>query len=146
MKRTFLASILSVSLAATSLTATTAPAQADEDVLKVIAGLVVLGAIANQVKQNKQSRQTVTRTYDSFGNGPRKHQHRSPVRQYKVAPQRCIRETWTHRGQREVYGARCMQRHANAQLPQKCLRQNKTNSGPRYFYAKRCLRNQGWRA
>lgn len=144
MKRTLTAGLLSLSLAATSLTATTAPAQADEDVFKVIAGLVVLGAIANQVKKNKESNRVVTR------NAGRGHGHghvRKPVKRIrKVAPQRCVRETWTHRGQREVYGARCMQRHAQAQLPQNCLRQNKTNSGPRYFYGKRCLRNQGWRA
>jgi len=121
MRRPFLASILSIALVATSFTAV--PARADDDVLKTIAGLAAIGIL---VKVAKDKRDRDRRT--------------------KVAPQRCVRDQWTHRGTRQVYGARCMQRHARAQLPQTCLRQNQTNSGPRYFYAPRCLRQQGWRA
>ncbi|MEM7472874.1 MAG: hypothetical protein AAF340_16100 [Pseudomonadota bacterium] len=142
MKKQFIAMVLSSALAATSLTAT--PARADEDVFKVLGGLVVLGILANQIEKNKErnvARQPARNsTVYTQRIGP-------PVtrRAAKLAPSRCVREQWTHRGTREVYGARCMQSHAKAQLPQNCLRQNKTNSGPRYFYAPRCLRQNGWR-
>jgi hypothetical protein len=154
MRRPLIASILSIALAATSFTA--APARADEDVFKVIAGLVVIGALANAANKKRDREKERARAAQVS----RKAQQHTPLYQKnrratridraidraRVAPQRCVREQWTHRGTREVYGARCMQRHARAQLPQTCLRQNQTNSGPRYFYAPRCLRQQGWRA
>lgn len=141
MKRTMIASVLSLALAATSFTA--APARADEDVFKVIAGLVALGVIANTVKHNKERKAAATR-----GNGHTGHSGPRHPRREKVAPRRCLRTQWTHRGDRQVYGARCMQNNALARLPQKCLRQaqnTRRNSGPRAFYTKRCLRGQGWR-
>lgn len=148
MKRTFIASVLSFALVATSFTA--APARADEDVLKVIAGLVVLGAIAKAVDDRKDRKAArVARSHQQPAyQQPRKHRHQKVLRQQrraKAAPQHCLRNQWTHRGERQVYGARCMQKNARAQLPQNCLRQAKTNSGPRYFYTKRCLSNNGWR-
>lgn len=148
MKRTILASVVSLALAATSVSTT--PARADEDVLKVIAGLVVLGTIANAVKhRNERKAARVSRNHQQpVYQDPHHHRQHKVHRQHrraKAAPQRCLRDQWTHRGERQVYGARCMQKHARAQLPQNCLRQARTNSGPRYFYTKRCLRNHGWR-
>lgn len=151
MRRSFIASILSIALAATSFT--TAPARADEDVFKVIAGLVVIGALANAANKSRDRQREraaqVNRSVEQpapYYQNKRKANRVKRINRAKVAPQRCARDQWTHRGTRQVYGARCMQRHARAQLPQTCLRQNQTNSGPRYFYAPRCLRQQGWRA
>jgi len=138
-------------IVATSFTA--APARADEDVFKVIAGLAVLGVLANEVNKSRDRKRerAAQASRKAHQPAPLYQNHRQAnrikrVNRAKVAPQRCVRERWTHRGTREVYGARCMQRFAKAQLPQTCLRQNQTNSGPRYFYAPRCLRQQGWRA
>lgn len=138
MRKQFTAMVVSAALAATSFTAT--PARADEDVFKVLGGLVVLGILANQIEKNKDRRDARQTTRNTTV-------YTRPVapKVVKRAPSRCVREQWTHRGTREVYGARCMQRHARTQLPQACLRQNQTNSGPRYFYAPRCLRQNGWR-
>ncbi|MEM9585034.1 MAG: hypothetical protein AAGA08_18140 [Pseudomonadota bacterium] len=147
MRRTFIASVLSIALAATSFTA--APARADEDVFKVIAGLVVIGALAKAARDHeKRKAARVSRSHQQpvYQKPHRPHKVHRPHRSAKVAPQRCLRDQWTHRGERQVYGARCTQRHANANLPQNCLRQAKTNSGPRFFYTKRCLRDHGWRA
>ena len=142
MRNQFAAIVVSAALAATSFTAT--PARADEDVFKVLGGLVVLGILANQIEKNKERKAAPP----PARSGTVYTQRLGPSissRAVKRAPSRCVREQWTHRGTREVYGARCMQRHATAQLPQACLRQNQTNSGPRYFYAPRCLRKNGWR-
>jgi len=163
MRRPFLASILSIALVATSFTAV--PARADDDVLKTIAGLAAIGILVKVAKDKRDRDRERARTAQvnrsinaqvhnqptilSNRNAQRhknRHANRHTQRRTKVAPQRCVRDQWTHRGTRQVYGARCMQRHARAQLPQTCLRQNQTNSGPRYFYAPRCLRQQGWRA
>ncbi len=143
MKKQFVAMVVSAALAVTSFSAT--PARADEDVFKVLGGLVVLGILANQIEKNKDRKAAAQAP---ARNGTVYTQRLGPSvkkRAAKRAPSRCVREQWTHRGTREVYGARCMQRHARAQLPQNCLRQNQTNSGPRYFYAPRCLRQNGWR-
>ena len=137
MKKQFAAIVMSATLAATSFTAT--PARADEDVFKVLGGLVVLGVIANQIEKRNERKAAQQRARSQAIHTPR-HAPSIKTSRIKRAPSRCVREQWTHRGIREVYGARCMQRHANAQLPQNCLRQNQTNSGPRYFYAPRCLR------
>lgn len=150
MKNTFIASVLSIALAATSFTVT--PARADEDVAKIIAGLALLGIIAHSAKKDRR-RETapVTRRGYRHGHGhvgtsPRRIGKVAPRRHVKVAPRDCQRAQWTHRGERIVYGARCLQRNVKARLPQDCLRQARTNSGPRFFYTQRCLRKSGWRA
>ena len=103
MKRTFIAGLLSVSLAATSLTATATPAQADEDVFKVIAGLVVLGALANAAKNNNRQVTVHRHQPQPVYRAPK------PRRHAKVAPAKCLANQWTHRGNRQVFGARCLQ-------------------------------------
>jgi hypothetical protein len=139
MSKKFIAMVLSASLALTSITVT--PARADDDVGKVLAGSAALLVIGAAVKKNKHRKenQNVTRQVqpETWSPAPKKRRHA------KKAPQRCLRNQWTHRGNREVYGARCMQRHANAQLPNRCLRHAEVNQGPRRFYTKRCLRKNG---
>lgn len=139
MTRKLIATVLSAALIATSFT--TAPARADEDVAKVLGGLVVLGLIAKAIDDRNDRKRKATGhvTYPPVAKPHRPHR---PV---KVAPRECLRETWTHRGYRDVYSARCLKRHSRVQLPQSCLRQNHTNSGPRFFYTPYCLRKQGWR-
>lgn len=149
MKNTFIASVLSIALAATSFTA--APARADEDVAKVIAGLALLGIIAHSAKKERRHdpAPVMRRSHrhgGHVGTLPRRGHKVSPRRHAKVAPRNCQRSQWTHRGERTVYGARCLQRNAQAKLPRNCLRQARTNSGPQFFYTRRCLRDHGWRA
>ena len=145
MKRTFFASVLSIALAATSVTAT--PARADEDVAKVIAGLALLGIIAHSSNKDRRHEPApVARHNNRQGGFAAPHVQRiKPRRAAKVAPGKCLTRQWTHRGERSVYAARCMQRTVRAQLPQDCLRQARTNSGPRFFYTQRCLSRHGWR-
>ena len=139
MTRTLSALGLSLTIFFTSLTATTAPARADEDVAKVLAGLALLGILAATIDANKDEEVTRTRPHK-----PRVTPRPVPAR--KVAPRRCLRDQWTHRGVREVYAAGCMRHVSKVAPPRKCLREARTNSGPRRFYTKRCLRKHGWRA
>ena len=139
MTRQFIAALLSLSLGFSAMT--TAPARADEDVIKVIAGLALLGILVNAANKNKNREVAVE--------APRRQRHtqRVPRRSVeKVAPRRCLREQWTHRGVRNVYGARCMKNNARYALPRNCKRTIGARKGVRKFYARRCLRKIGGNA
>lgn len=139
MTRTLSAVGLSLTIFLTSLSATAAPARADEDVAKVLAGLALLGIIASVA--NKRDEPVA-----------RKHPpHRPvvtprPVPSLKVAPRRCLQKQWTHRGTRTVYAAGCMQHASKSAPPRACLQAARTKSGPTRFYSPGCLRKHGWRA
>lgn len=144
MKKQISAWALSLSLAITAAFGTASPARANEDVLKVLLGvgaLVALGAAVNKQKHKREAAQATRSQVQPHG---KVHRQKRVVR--KVAPQRCLRTQWTYRGDRQVYGARCMERFAQANLPNRCRRQADVREGPRQFYSPRCLRKQGWRA
>lgn len=140
MTRTLSAIGLSLTIFLTSLTATAAPARADEDIGKILAGLALLGILAATIDSKNDER--VTR---ATPHRPKKVTPR-PVPVRKVAPRRCLRDQWTHRGVRQVYAAGCMRHVSKFAPPRNCLREARTNSGPRRFYTSRCLRKHGWRA
>ncbi|WP_298259645.1 hypothetical protein [uncultured Litoreibacter sp.] len=136
MTRQFIAALLSLSLGFSAMS--TAPARADEDVVKVIAGLALLGIIASAAKKDKREVATQHRH--------RPHHTRPRHAKKKIAPHRCLREQWTHRGVRDVYGARCMKNNARHALPRNCKRTIDTRHGVRKFYTPHCLRKNGWKA
>lgn len=149
-----------------ALAPTVASARPDgEDIAKTLAGLAVLGIIATAVDKRKdRRREAVTsddRThYGSFDDrrGTRiidgtisRPGDRGPKagRGYKQTqlPDRCLREVDTARGDRLVYGARCLNRnykHAS-KLPERCERYVRTDRGLRTVYGARCLARDGWR-
>ncbi|SFR36145.1 hypothetical protein [Litoreibacter janthinus] len=148
MTRKFIAALLSLSLAMTAMT--TAPARADEDVGKIIAGLAVLG-ILSQVLKNKNNDEVVTqrdtRRYDAYPSRRNPNREMRPRRQAaKIAPEKCLVNQWTHRGNIRVYGAKCMERSTRAQLPRSCERRVESRQGARRFYSPQCLRQKGWQA
>lgn len=138
MTKTFLAGLLSLSLIAT--TAPTSPAHANEEFGKFLAGLAALGIVATVVKSNRKSKIVTREVLPPLQPQPR--HYRKPV---KIAPSHCLRQQWTHRGERQVYGAKCLQKNVRTALPQSCLRQAKIKTGPRFFYKPRCLQEHGWR-
>lgn len=146
MTHKFITMVLSASLAMSAITTT--PVRASEsDILKALIGIGVIAALGTAINKEKHRKRAepsrqVTRN-QRVGDWLPKENFK---RERKVAPTRCARTQWTHRGNREVYSARCMQRHAKAQLPDRCLRRANTNEGPRRFYTKQCLRKNGWRA
>ena len=151
MTRQFIAALLSLSIGFSALA--TAPARADEDVVKVIAGLALLGILANAAKDNKRevATQRAHKPYRAQRAHPRHAQKAKPRRAKsnrarKVAPRRCLREQWTHNGVRDVYGAGCMKNNARHALPRNCKRVVETRNGVRRFYTPNCLRKHGWKA
>ena len=146
MTRQFIAALLSLSLGFSAMT--TAPARADEDVVKIIAGLALLGILVNAAKKNDREVVTQTQHRPRYVK-PERPRHVKPNRPRhvkKVAPRRCLQEQWTHRGKRDVYNARCMKYNARHALPRNCERTIDTRNGVRKFYAPHCLRENGWNA
>ncbi len=156
-------------LTALSLTLAPLPAAAapdGEDVLKTLAGLAVLGIIANELNDRDRKRTTrrssSTRVYDPYRSI---EGHRSPrviegeirrpggnkgnkhgVRKARL-PDRCLRIVETSRGDRLVYGQRCLSRnykHAR-HLPDRCRVTVRTENRIRPAYGARCLARDGWR-
>lgn len=151
MTRQFIAALLSLSLGFSAMT--TAPARADEDVIKVIAGLALLGILVNAANKNKNREVAVEqpRNQRYTQRAPlrrvERHTRHTPQRPVeKIAPRRCLREQWTHRGQRKVYDALCMKNNTRYALPLNCIRTIDTRKGVRKFYAPQCLRGNGWNA
>lgn len=137
MKRSLTAIFLGLTMIITSISVSAAPARADEDVAKVLAGLALLGIIAAAVddRNDRKAARAAERAKQA-----KKERRRA------VAPNRCLRDQWTHKGWRQVYGAGCMRHHSQFAPPRACLREARSNSGPRRYYTPRCLQKHGWRA
>lgn len=143
IRKTASAFALSASLGLAAV-AVPAPAQANDDVANIIAGLAALFIIGAAIEQHNdrddRARATAQQTRPQQ---TRPQQQARPNRQAdRVAPARCFRETGGVRG----YSRRCMQNHAARPelLPRGCLVQVNTDRGPRTLYAGRCLRQNGW--
>lgn len=154
-----LSGLTALSLSLAPLPAAAAPD--GEDIAKALAGLAVLGIIATAVndRDKRRSSQTVrtipVQPYDSIEGsrviegeirrpGDRTTRHNG-VRRVAL-PDRCVRIVSTSRGDRTVYGARCLQRdfiYVN-HLPASCKVQVRTNNRIRHAYGARCLRRDGW--
>ena len=156
-------------LTALSLSLAPMPASAgpdSEDVVKTLAGLAVLGLVANQLNDRKKKRRAAataaTPTYDPYGSIER-HQgkrvidgnirrpdqgSRAPrdARRARL-PDHCLRIVETGRGDRLVYGKRCLNKnyvYAN-ELPRHCELLVRTENRTRPVYGARCLSREGWR-
>ncbi|GFE66241.1 hypothetical protein [Litoreibacter roseus] len=158
MKHTLLTLLIGVSIAMSPVAA--APARADNDVAKIAAGLATLFILGKALEGRDDDRKNKTKKakrhtkryddrhfrHDSDDDDDRyrKRDHRSSKHRRKIAPRRCLREQWTRRSWRDVYGARCLEDRARVRPPRDCLRRSQTDSGPRRFYTQRCLRRNGW--
>ena len=140
-----------------------APAAADNnDIAKIIAGLAVAGIVAKAIDDRKDRKRAESQNvfrprYNSFDDrrapitGTIRNpnaQHEQRGRGYKryALPEQCLRILNTARGERRVYGNRCLQRNykfAN-KLPRNCEFQVRTDRGVRTVYGRRCLSRDGW--
>ena len=143
------------------------PAAADgEDIAKVVAGLAVLGILANSIddRNDRQARssQRIYRQDQAFNTrrdapvirGEIRHPNQKKWNSAKTAkykrrplPDRCLRIIDTHRRDRLAYSPQCLKRSykfAN-RLPRDCKQLVRTNRGVRAVYMARCLQRDGWR-
>lgn len=155
-------------LTAISLTLAPLPAAAGpdgEDVLKALAGLAVLGIIAHEINdrdRKRKARAPSARAYDPYrsieghrsprvieGEIRRPGAHKDRVKGVRRArlPDQCLRIVDTSRGDRLVYGRRCLSRNYiyAEQLPDRCRVTVRTQNRTRAAYGARCLARDGWR-
>ncbi len=138
--RKFIALILAASVVVTGFSA--APARADNDVGKIIAGLAVLGLIGAAIHESKKDRDEPRHVSPP----PRPKPLPPLVRRYDL-PAQCLRtvRAWGH--DRSVLEARCLRhnyRHVS-QLPNACAIQLKNRYQDIDGYNPQCLRHQGYR-
>ncbi len=147
---------------ALGLAMTPVSASANEDLAKVLAGLAILGITAKIIDDRNDRRRKSTSTvsrFDTIEGGrrvidgdlrrlDRDRGVRSPRGARKTPlPDRCLRILDTSRGDRLVYGERCLNRNyafAN-KLPDRCERLVRTDRGLRTVYGSRCLARDGWK-
>ncbi len=155
----FTATLTSLSLALGLAVPTTTQADND-DLAKIIGGIAaiaIIAEIADRKKERDRAKSTTTvtqrlaptRQNQSWGSieGDRRWNGQARGVKSLPLPQHCERIVQTRRGDRLVYGARCLDRrykHAN-RLPQSCEVLVNTNRGQRLAYGARCLRRDGWR-
>jgi len=157
MHRKFIALILSAATAVATLSP--APARANEDIGKVLAGLAalaIIGAALNDARDDTPP--VVHRHRYPYPTGPvvRPHDRRpapvsprplpSGVTRYDL-PQQCLRKFDAYRGNTRLFGLNCLQRnyrHVN-QLPYACRVQFGNGRQGHVGYEPVCLRERGYR-
>lgn len=152
MHRKFIAFILGSSIAIASAT-TAAPARADGDFLKALAGFTALAIIGKSISdaQNKPTTYVAPKQKQPIHQvAPRASKVRplpQAVRRFDL-PRNCL-HSYRVRGQRDfnVYGARCLRSNFagfNA-LPQQCKTHFRVSGQRRAAFDPSCLNNFGYR-
>ena len=154
--------LMSMTLAAAtalSIAVTPAPAAADsDDLVKVLGGLLILGATAKVIEDRRDRRRAKSarvqqedypRIIDGQLRNPSRAKGPKAGRGYKrhALPNRCLRTLETSRRDRSVYGLRCLSRHYQhvSKLPEHCAIRVRTHRGIRTVFGARCLKRDGWR-
>ncbi len=153
--RKFIALILGLSLAVSGFSA--APARADDDVAKFIAGAVVLGLIGAAVNDARKDRKrdqhsyshssrNNTHTRKNTHNGHRARPLPSSVARYDL-PARCAKVVPQYSRSRTVVSQNCLSRsygYVNS-LPSQCRLSVRDGHHHRTAYKTRCLQKHGYR-
>ncbi|MDE4132294.1 hypothetical protein PXK00_04175 [Phaeobacter sp. QD34_3] len=151
--RKFIALILSLSLALTGVSA--APARADEDVAKFIAGMALLGILGAAINDARHDNQHghVAPPPQHPPHHPRPHPptvHPRPlpphVARYDL-PAQCVRYFPRYSKSHTLVGQTCLQRHYRfeSSLPQACRVTFWNGQVHRSGYKPSCLQNRGYR-
>jgi len=155
LHRKFIAFVLATSVAIAGFSA--APARADEDVAKIIAGLAVLGILGAAINRNRHKETYVSRSTTNpvivQPQRPRRpHAHPKPrplpprFTRYDL-PGKCLRNFPAFQDGRNLMGQKCLQknyRHATS-LPQQCRVTFWNGRRHKNAFKPRCLRRNGYR-
>ncbi|HBS49482.1 MAG TPA: hypothetical protein DEA05_05040 [Rhodobacteraceae bacterium] len=147
MHRKFIALIVATAVAVTGLSA--APARADEDTARIIAGIAALALLGAAIREHNRDDDppVVHRPTRPGTTGTMPHRPNLWADSCAL-PAQCLREHRVGCGERiTVLGARCLNRHYRhaGQLPQQCRERVWTRNGLRQGYDPRCLRQNGYR-
>lgn len=154
MHRKFIATIVAAAVTVTAIGS--APARADEDVLRAlaaIAGIAIVGKVIHDRNERKRAQHSVTR-----------NTHKAPVYQHtgrvydlkprplpkranrRLLPGDCLRSAETRQGRVRYFGKRCLERNYRYvnRLPQYCAVRFRGEDRSRRGYDARCLRREGY--
>ncbi len=140
MHRKFIALILASALAITGLSA--APARADGDTARLLAGLAALALIGAAIQKNHR-RDVVSRDRSPI---VRPQPLPLSVSRFDL-PKKCVRRHSVNGWKRQLAGAWCLKRNYahNGSLPNACRLDYREGHRNRTGYAPQCLRNRGYR-
>ena len=155
--RKFIALIVAASIAITGFSA--APARADEDVAKFIAGMALLGILGAAINDARKDDRHVTRTYTPPHNhrhGPKYHTHNRhgghvkplppSVRRYDL-PAHCVRYFPRYSHNYPLAGKGCLDRNYGQthKLPTACKVTFWNGKHHRTGFKPGCLKRHGYR-
>ncbi|AFO89148.1 hypothetical protein D1822_16535 [Phaeobacter inhibens] len=147
--RKFITLIVAAAVAVTGFSA--APARADEDVAKVLAGLAVLGIIGAIVKNNRDDdHPQVTRPHRPTHGRPNRPHRPKPlpprVARYDL-PAQCVRYFPRYSQSRTLMGRGCLRKQYGFEhkLPRACQVTFWNGKRNRVGYRPDCLKNRGYR-
>ncbi len=137
--KTFIASVLSLALIVTGLSAPRARAMDEDAIAALLFGVTALAIIGAAVSDEKTSpRRPVAKPVK-----PKK-----AVKTHSWLPQHCS-NTFRHRNGRIVqgYGAKCLKRtqYPIARLPQKCKTRVQNHNKTRAVFRTQCLQRKGYK-
>lgn len=146
LHRKFIAFVLATSIAITGFSA--APARADDDVAKFIAGLAVLGILGAAINKHDRRNDHVTRAPSNPVYTPPRRTRPLPQRVARYdLPGKCLRHYHTFRKGQNLLGQGCLNkhyRHAKA-LPQQCRVTFWNGRRHKNAFKPRCLKRNGYR-
>lgn len=152
-KKTLISTILSASIAVTSMAVPAQAGDREDEIAAILFGLATLAIIGNAIEDRNDNRPRAQVTVRP----PTQPRHtttqpRRPSdginipRNRRVLPAHCLVQVNGNQGQVRMFGRRCLQnvyRYAN-RLPQRCAIFVETPRHTRYGYRPRCLRNLGF--
>ncbi|MEL7211062.1 MAG: hypothetical protein AAGK92_00275 [Pseudomonadota bacterium] len=144
MTKGLIASVLAAALALTSLP--TSPAQADDELAKILAAGTVLFIIGKAIESESKSKKRKKEVHHHhYKPKPKKKVHHRPHRATRL-PGYCLTRVRTWDGPRKILSGRCLRRNYDYvdSLPRKCRRQVETYDGLRRGWGPGCLRKRGY--
>lgn len=143
LKTTFTAGLLATTLAFTAIPPTTATAGLSDEQVVGILGLLALGAVIHNNRDDNRSAEPVQQRPNGIDH------NQGGNRNWQTLPAQCLTSVETRRGQDvRMFGQRCLTnnyRFTN-RLPQNCQVSVRGERGAqRQGYEARCMRNAGFR-
>lgn len=156
MKKLILITVTTAALAAGTAAPTPAAAAEPRDLIGALLGLAVLGAIVNEVgnDRDKSSDAQATRRSQTpdwrkrqRNTGDRYYGHRHNSRPARILPGECLRVVENRKNDRFVLPETCLNRAGirSRELPGRCESRLPTRRGRIDVYGARCLADAGWR-
>ena len=141
MFKTVIAGVTALSLTLSSATPAHAGGLSEDDIGKLLFGLVAAVTLSTAIKNNNR-RQATPQTVI-----PQIEEQITPNRGQRRLPRRCLENIQTRWGQQQLLDRQCLNQrnHQVAELPHECAVRIYTDQGSRRGFDPHCLRDAGYR-